>query len=187
MLSERIRKRNYNLFILSNSIAAVFGGLSIPFFLIFFIEFGGKASVFGTAIAIQGIFSAITAYYVGKASDKVGRKPFLIGASIALGAVVMIYAFITAIWQLFILQALTGILGAGYSVVEQIFLADITKKVSRGKEIGKYVLVLGVLASIFTIIGGFLVGVIPFKVVFVFLGVVFILDTIPLFFLVEEK
>ena len=172
MLQERVRKRNYNLFILSNSIAAIFGGLSIPFFLIFFIEFGGKASVFGTAIAIQGIFSAITAYYVGKASDKIGRKPFLIGASIITGIIVMLYAFINAVWQLLVLQAVIGIFTAGYSIVERVFLADITKKVSRGKEMGKYILVLGVLTSVFTLIGGFLVDVIPFKVIFVFLGIV---------------
>jgi MFS family permease len=180
-------KRNYYLLLFANSVAAIFGGLSIPFFLIFFYEFGGNStSVFATAIAIQGIFTAIAAYYAGKATDKIGRKPLLIASSIAGGFIVIAYAFVQNLWQLYFLQALVGIITAVYSVVEQVFLADITQKVSRGTDIGRYTMVIGVLASVFTIIGGFFVGVVTFRVAFLLLGLLFILDTIPFFFLTEE-
>ena len=52
-------RRNYYLLVLANSVAAVFGGFSVPFFIVFFFEFGGSASVLATAVAIQGIFTAV--------------------------------------------------------------------------------------------------------------------------------
>ncbi len=142
--------------------------------------------MFATAVAIQGIFTAIAAYYAGKLSDKIGRKPLLITASIAGGFVVLLFSFIQQLWQLYALQALAGIITAVYGVAERVFLADITQKVSRGTDIGRYVMIIGVLSSVFTIIGGFFVGVIPFRLAFFLLGIVFILDTVPLFFLTEE-
>ena len=185
LLSNRHRK-NYYLLIFANSVSAIFGGFSIPFFLVFFFEFGGDASVFATAIAIQGIFTAVASYHVGKLSDRMGRKPLLIASSIAGGLVVLLFAFIQNLWQLYVLQALAGIITAVYGVVEQVFLADITQKISRGADIGRYVMIIGVLTSVFTIIGGFFVGLIPFRLAFLLLGTVFILDTAPLFFLAEE-
>ncbi|MBS3132716.1 MFS transporter [Candidatus Woesearchaeota archaeon] len=187
MLFTNRRRRNYYLLTFANSVAAIFGGLSIPFFLVFFLEFGGSASVLATAIAVQGIFTAIASYYAGKLSDKIGRKPLLIASSIAGGFIILLYAFIQQLWQLYSLQALIGLVIAVYGVVEHVFLADITQKVSRGADIGRYVMIIGVFSSVFTIVGGFFVGVIPFRLVFFLFGVVFMLDTIPLFFLKENS
>lgn len=35
------RKRNYKILLATEAISAIFGGLSIPFFLVFFYKFGG--------------------------------------------------------------------------------------------------------------------------------------------------
>ena len=187
MLFKDKKRRNYHILIFANSISAIFIGLSVPFFLVFFFEFGGAASVFATAIAIQGIFTAVASYYAGRLSDRIGRKPLLIVSSIAAGLVVVMYAFVQAVWQLYVLQAVVGLITAVYAVIERVFLADITHKVSRGTDMGRYVMIIGVLSAAFTLIGGFFVGVISFRVAFVLLGVVSVLDTIPLFFLKEEK
>ena len=187
MQGSAVQRRNYYLLTISNAIAAVFGGLSIPFFLLFLFEFGGSASVFATAVAIQGIFTAVSSYYAGKLSDKIGRKPLLITASIAAGFIVILYAFVQQLWHLYVLQAIVGLITAVYGVAEHTFLADITQKVSRGTDIGRYVMIMGVLSSVFTLVGGFFVGIIPFRLAFFLLGVVFILDTAPLFFLSEER
>ncbi|MBI2140951.1 MFS transporter [Candidatus Woesearchaeota archaeon] len=177
-------RRNYRLLTIANAISAASGGFSIPFFLVFFFEFGYSA--FATSIAIQGIFTAVAAYYAGKASDRIGRKPLLVFSSIAAGLLVLLYVFIQELWHLYVLQALIGLITAIFGVAEQTFLADITRKVSRGADIGRYVMIIGVLSAVFTIIGGFFVGVIPFRIAFLLLGAIFILDTIPLFFLTEE-
>ncbi len=39
MLLKNHSRRNYHLLIFANSISAIFGGFSIPFFLVFFFEF----------------------------------------------------------------------------------------------------------------------------------------------------
>jgi MFS family permease len=179
-----LRRRNYRILTYANAIAAVFGGFGVPFFLVFFYNFG-SASVLATAVAIQGIFTAVVSYYAGKLSDRVGRKPLLISSSIAAGFVVILFAFVQQLWQLYVLQAFVGILTAIYGVVEHVFLADITEKVTRGADIGRYAMILGVLSSVFTIFGGFFVGMIPFNAVFIGLGLLFALDTIPLFYLKE--
>lgn len=179
-------RRNYNILTFTNAIAAISGGFSAPFLLLYFYEFSGSASVFATAVAIQGIFMAIVSYYAGKLSDKSGRKPLLIWSSVALGVLIIFYAFVQQIWQLYLLQALAGIITAVAGIAEKIFLADITQKESRGADMGRYFMIIGILASISTIIGGFFVGKIPFQVAFMALGVIFVLDTAPLLFLTEK-
>ncbi len=180
-------KRNYRILVVSEAVAAISSGFSIPFFLIFFLQFGGSVGVFGTSIAIQGIFASIAGYQAGKMSDKVGRKPIMIVTSIVAGIFVVLYAMIGNIWQLYILQACVGIAAAMYSVGSQTFLADITKKINRGKDIGKYHMVIGISTALSTLIGGFFVEKIAFDIIFIFVGIVFIIDTIPLFYLRENK
>lgn len=187
MFTNNRNRRNYRILTFANAVAAVFTGLGIPFFLIFFFEFGGKPSVFATAVAVQGICAAIVSYYAGKLSDSIGRKPLLIASSLVGGLCVILYALISEVWQLYALQALAGVTAAVYALSERVFLADITQKASRGADIGRYIMILGVLSSVFTIVGGFLVGIITFKAAFVILGTVYALDTIPLFLLTEER
>ncbi len=177
-------RRNYHILTLTNAVGAMFGGFSVPFFLVFFFELG-DASVLGMAIAAQGIAAAVASYYAGRYVDSWGRKPIMIWSSVFAGLVVMLYSLVANVWHLIVLQGLIGIITAMYTVAEQVFLADITEKNSRGRDTGRYIMILGVIMAVSSLIGGFFVNTISFKAIFIIFGVIFILDTIPLFWLEE--
>lgn len=53
MQENQAERRNYYLLVIANSVSAVFGGLSVPFFLLFFFEFGGSASVYDSFMSCK--------------------------------------------------------------------------------------------------------------------------------------
>src|SRR3989338_6649041 len=97
---------NYNLFLLSNAVLSLTTGLFTPFWMIFVKDIGGGVEQFGFAIGLMVLVQSVTSYFVGKHSDQVGKKIYLILSGFALAAVVVAYTFVTQLVQLYIIQIL---------------------------------------------------------------------------------
>ncbi len=160
-----MRKKNYRVFVLANLIISFSAGLLGPFYIVFIERFAGMES-FGAAIGIMVIASSLTSYFAGKYSDKFGRKIFLVATSFVGSFIIFAYTLISNVFQLFILQALSGINNSIYQTTSIAFLGDVTIKQSRGKDVGKYNAVVGVVEGIAMFLAGFLVAKIGFKVIF---------------------
>lgn len=179
------RLGNYKIFLFSNSILAFALGLFTPFWIIFLQDFGGSVEQFGFAIGLMVFAQSITSYFAGKYSDKLGRKIFLIIGGFILSAVVFGYTLITALIHLYILQIINGITNSMQMTMETTFLGDITKKISRGVNIGKYHAIVGVMAAIAMMGGGFIVGQWGFKIIFYITSLVIFVSTLILFYIKE--
>lgn len=177
---------NYRILLLSNSVMAFAIGLFMPFWIVFLQDFGGSIESFGFAIGLMALSQSITSYFCGRYSDRVGRKIFLIIAGFAITAVIIAYTLITSMIQLYILQVVNGITQAIQMTMETTMLGDVTKKVSRGADIGKYHAVIGILAAIAMMGGGFLVGQLGIKIIFYITAVLFFISTIVLFYIKER-
>ena len=68
--------------------------------------------------------------------------------------------------QLYLLQIVLGISSAAQTTVESTMLGDLTEKVSRGADIGKYHAVIGVAAAIAMTGGGYVVGQLGINIIF---------------------
>ncbi|MBI2076211.1 MAG: MFS transporter [Candidatus Aenigmarchaeota archaeon] len=180
------RLGNYRLFLFSNSILAFASGLFVPFWIIFLQDFGGSIEQFGFAIGLMMLAQSITSYYVGRYSDKVGRKVFLIVGGFILTGVVFAYTLITSLVQLYILQIINGVTSSMQATMEATFLGDITKKAKRGADIGRYHAIVGIMAALSMMGGGFVVGQMGFKIIFYVTASIIFISTLMLFYIREK-
>ncbi|RWR00610.1 multidrug transporter [[Pantoea] beijingensis] len=67
----------------------------------------------GLTFSVTFLISAIVSPMWGSLADRKGRKLMLLRASFGMGAVILMQAFVTNVWQLFLLRALMG-LTSGY-------------------------------------------------------------------------
>ena len=185
MLFKRLG--NYKIFLFSNSVLAFALGLFTPFWIIFLQDFGGSIEQFGFAIGLMVLAQSITSYFAGKYSDKLGRKIFLIIGGFILTGVVFSYTLITSLIQLYILQIVNGVTNSMQMTMESAFLGDITKKVSRGIDIGKYHAIVGIMAAIAMMGSGFIAGQMGFKIIFYIASMVIFASTLLLFYIKEKK
>ncbi|MBU4246496.1 MAG: MFS transporter [Nanoarchaeota archaeon] len=97
------------------------------------------------------------------------------------------YTLITSLIQLYVLQILTGITTAMQMTMEAAFLGDVTKKESRGRDIGKYHALVGIMAAVAIMGGGFVVGNLGFKVIFYITASLVFISTAMLFYIEEKR
>lgn len=73
----------------------------------------GAATWTGLMIGAVGAASAISGVYLGQLGDKIGHQKILIGSALAAMLCYLPQPFVTAPWQLIILQALVGLAAGG--------------------------------------------------------------------------
>ncbi len=177
---------NYRIFLFSNSLLAFAGGLFGPFYIIFLQNFGGSIQQFGFSIGLMALFQSITSFFAGKYSDKMGRKAFLLAGGFISAVIIFLYAIITSLTQLYVLQIAIGITNAIATTTGYAFLADITKKVSRGADIGKYHAIVGIISALAVMGGGYVVGQLGYKIIFYFTATITFISTAFLFYIKEK-
>ena len=186
MKKEKLRKKNFKIFTLSNSLMALAVGLFGPFYYIFINNMGGSIENFGIAAGLLVLSGALFSLFAGRFSDKIGRKPFLIIGGFASAIIVFLYTVIGSIWQLYLLQIFSGVIMAGFETAEGAYLGDITNKNKRGEEVGKYDAMLGIFEAAAIFAGGFLAGRFGFEIVFYIVSVIALISTFVMLMLKEK-
>ncbi len=109
-----------------------------------------RANQLGVAIALTPIlwasFNAIKAAvgtYAGGLSDRVGRKPLIVGGWIVYAAVYLGFAKASAAWHAWALFAVYGLFYAMTEGTERALVADIVPSTRRGTAFGWYNLSIG--------------------------------------------
>lgn len=179
-------KRNYKIFLTANIITSFVAGIFGPFYILFVQDKGGGIEKFAIAMGLLLLVQSIVYYFSGKCSDAWGRKPLLILEGYGHAIVVILYLFIAHIWQLYILQIMTGMLAGLGTTASTSFLGDITKKKSRGKNIGKYYMIVGVISALTMMAGGYVVAAIGIKIVFILMAIANIISA-SIFWMLKEK
>ena len=176
---------NLALYTISNSIMHLGWGLVGPFYYLYINQIGGSIEEFGIAFGIMTFVSSLGAIFAGKYSDILGRKPFLLGISILYSITIFSYTLISSVIELYVLQAVFGVLLAIEETVHPTFLGDITKRSKRGFQLGIYRFIVGMFSGSAIMLGGLLVGQAGFKIIFYIGAVLIALGTLVLFALKE--
>ena len=81
----------------------------LSLFILSLLPKGGDVNTYtGLVIGIGGAASTATAIYFGKLGDRIGHRNILLVSSLLAAVFYMPQAYVTAAWQLLLLQALTG-------------------------------------------------------------------------------
>ena len=179
------RKKNLRIFTLSNSLMAFAFGLFGPFYFLFINDFGGSIENFGIAAGLIVLSGSLLSLIAGKYSDRFGRKPFLIIGGYASAITVLFYTVINSLWQLYLLQIISGLVISIFEISELSFLGDITHKQKRGADLGRYGAYLGFAEAAAIFLGGFLAGRFGFEIVFYLVALVCAISTTVMFRLKE--
>jgi MFS family permease len=93
--------------------------------------------------AVLNFVKAATGTYGGQLSDRVGRKPLIVGGWILYAAVYFAFAWAGAPWQAWALFAVYGIFYGMTEGTEKALVADIVPTLRRGAAFGWYNLAIG--------------------------------------------
>jgi MFS family permease len=109
-----------------------------------------RANQLGVPIALAPILWAVlnfvksaTGTYGGQLSDRIGRKPLIVGGWLLYSAVYFAFGWAGAPWQAWALFAVYGIFYGMTEGTEKALVADIVPKVRRGAAFGWYNLAIG--------------------------------------------
>ena len=109
-----------------------------------------RANQLGVPVALAPILwaalnfvKAATGTYGGQLSDRVGRKPLIVGGWLLYAAVYFAFAWAGVAWQAWALFAVYGVFYGMTEGTEKALVADIVPRIRRGAAFGWYNLAIG--------------------------------------------
>lgn len=162
-------------------------GIIIPILPFYVQSFSASAILMTSLFAVYSLCSFLSAPVIGKFSDKIGRRPMLIGSIFSTAIGWFVFAYAPSILFLFIGRIIDGIM-AGNLPMAQSYLVDISKDdKDRAANLGLIGAIFGLGFIIGPFLGG-LLGHISLRAPFIFVGVLALINTISaLFFLPESN
>lgn len=177
-----IKMKYPNLTLLTFTYFQLWFALSLigPFYVIFVQNIGDSLTQLGFAWGIMIIAQSLTCVFGGKISDRFGRKPVLILSLIAYSVVLALYPFVKNIMQLYLIQIVYGVVGAMEDTTLTAFLGDLTKKIKRGFQIGKFKATIGIAGALGVMLAGMGIDKYGFELIFYVSSLLVLVSIIPL-------
>ena len=149
-------------------------------------ELGFSKSTVGGLFALGAGIGAALSPFIGKASDRYGRKPILVGASIAFLCVFASYAFLTETWQYVLIMTTEGIAWVSIGTGAMAYIADVSPNKERGRSLGVYEATWNVGWVLGPLTGGVLADSIGFQRTFLVGALIIAISMALLTFAVKE-
>jgi MFS family permease len=124
--------------VLSQSGGFFASSLVFPFYILFLKNVGSSFTQFGFSYGLFGISAALIHPLLGKLSNQIDNRYFLIGHAWGMATLLLFYPHIESIIQVYAIQIFLGLFGSMQKHGEKILLADVTDGGSRGATIGSY-------------------------------------------------
>lgn len=110
-------------------------GIMLPLLALYAKEFGASGFQVGLLSATYSVFQLVCAPLWGRLSDRVGRRPVLLGTIAVNGVAMAIFGLAHGLPLLFAARALAGIGGANISTA-RAYIADVTTAADRARGMG---------------------------------------------------
>ncbi|MDY2899617.1 MAG: MFS transporter, partial [Candidatus Aphodousia sp.] len=114
-----------------------------------------QALWFGALLTTFGLTQFFFLPILGALSDRIGRRPVLLGGILGLGIMFAVPAFCTNLWALLLSRIAGGMLSANFSVA-QAYIADIVPNNKRATYFGKIAATFGAAFTLGPAAGGLL-------------------------------
>ena len=133
-------------------------GIVIPLLPIYSEAYGASELELGLLFASFSAMQFVFAPFWGRVSDRVGRRPVLIGGLLGTAGSYLLFAFADSLPLLFAARMAAGFFGANVSTA-QAYIADVTRPEDRAKGMGLVGAAFGLGFTFGPLLGGELVGV----------------------------
>ncbi|MBI5665338.1 MAG: MFS transporter [Nitrospirae bacterium] len=177
----------FRIFTILTSIWGTVYGLVGPFYVVYISNISGGMEKLGIAFSIMILVQSVASYFVGRYSDRLGRKPFLLLTGLMDAAILIAFTVSTKTYQIYILQGLLGITNAMSLTLRGVILGDLTEKEKRGADIGKFNAIVGVFSGIGLALGGYITKHYGLKAIFYLGAVIIACSSLLLFFIHETR
>jgi len=184
-LREALRNRNVLSISALRSVMAFRMGVRafLPLYFIDVLGFtAGKSSLLYSVLLSGGVLGP---FFWGNVSDRMNRKPLIIGITVASGLGYFLLNYVTGFW------ALVGLLFAiGFmvqTVVVQSVLSDSVEKTQLDQIFGFYFTIGFTIASFSSAIFGYIVEFYSFNWGFTYIAVMTLISLVPAFFIQEPR
>jgi predicted MFS family arabinose efflux permease len=111
-------------------------GLIIPLLPFFVERLGGGAEMVTLIIAVYALVQFATAPWIGRLSDRFGRKPVLAWTTAGTAVAHIVLAFADSLWLIILSRVLAGIM-AGSLGVAFAYIGDVTTRKESAKAFGR--------------------------------------------------
>lgn len=133
-------------------------GIVIPLLPIYAQNYGASELSLGLLFASFSLMQLIFAPMWGRLSDRIGRKPVLVGGLLGTAGAYVLFGFADSMTMLFVSRALAGFFGANVATA-QAYVADVTTPEDRARGMGIIGAAFGLGFTFGPLIGGEMVGV----------------------------
>ncbi|WP_431070990.1 MFS transporter [Microbacterium phyllosphaerae] len=158
----------------------------LPFVVLQYVSHEGDLAIWvGVLEAINGLCAFLVAPFLGRLSDRFGRRPVIIGAAFGAAFAMTLFGIGGAIWVLVLARVIQG-LTAGDLPALFAYLADITPPEKRAQRFGLLGALSGIGMMIGPAIGGLLAAVSLQLPVFLTAAVGLIIAILSIFLLPES-
>ncbi len=155
----------------------------LPLYFIDILGFTpGKSSLLYSVLLSGGVLGP---FFWGNVSDRVNRKPLIIGITVASGVGYFLLNFVTGFWALAALLFAIGFMVQ--TVVVQSVLSDSVEKTQLDQIFGLYFTIGFTIASFSSAIFGYIVEFYGFNWGFTYIAVMTLVSLFPAFFIQETR
>lgn len=181
-----MKQKSMKWLTIAQSIVLFGTGIVFPFYIIFIRKIGANFTEFGIAYALFALSSAIVHKFIGKSSDKFGRKIFLLLNSWGVAVLFLLFPIVTNIIQVYVLQIILGVFGAMQKTSEKSIVADFTDGKERGRHIGVYHGWIAIFSALAVVAGGYLIDLLTLEIIFYIGSVILFLSGIAILKIKEK-
>jgi MFS family permease len=142
-------------------------GIIYSIFALYVSQLGASVAQIGMIYSTGAVAGLVIAPFIGRASDRHGRRPIVLLCLALLSVVFFLYALATSFVAILPVQALEGAVWAALGTVVPALVADLATERERGAFMGLYNQTWYLGWAIGPIVGGFLADVIGFRWTFV--------------------
>ncbi len=149
-------------------------------------DLGASRTQIGFIFMAGSLAGGIVSPFVGRLSDRFGRRPLMLSSMIGFVIVFILYALARQVLHLVPVQILEGVTWAAFGSAITAFIADIVPSESRGWAMGIYGQTYSLGWVIGPALGGFMADTIGFRITFIIGSILIALGIALVYKLVKE-
>jgi len=141
--------------------------VAAPFFNVYLVRhLGAGAGTVGLLAGVNTLFGLLGSGLFGRVMDRIGALKTQAVAGLFIPVIPTAWIWITAPWQVGVVEAYSGLVWAGYNLANFALLLELTPSSHRPQAVALYQTVVFVSAVVGPLLGGWLADTFGFRVIF---------------------